>query len=180
MKKPDRITAVFGAIVLTAVVAVGAFSASAAGGDQTDPLVTLSYLTQVVTPQLLEKVDEQVAANEQALTDKLNTAIDEYSKEMEQALGQGAGGSASVYAVVSLSAGQTLSPAAGSELLLRSGTAKVSAGTAPVLMDATAGSSLELGGSLTANHLYVAPLDGVKLSVSSAAVFLVRGTYTVA
>lgn len=179
MKKPDRITAVFGAIVLTAVVAVGAFSASAAGGDQSDPLVTLSYLTQVVTPKLMEKVDEQVAANEKTLTDKLNTAIDDYSKQMEQALGQGTGESAS-YVTVSLSAGQTLYPAAGSELLLRSGGAKVSAGTSPVLLDATAGSSLEIGGALKTNHLYVAPLDGVKLTASSAAVFLVRGAYTVA
>lgn len=178
MKRPDRITAIFGAIVLTAVLVVGAFSASAAGGDKGDPLVTLSYLTQVVTPELLEKVDEQVKANEQALTDKLDAAIDDYAKQMEQALGQGTGASAS-YAPVSLSAGQTLYPAAGSELLLRSGEAKVSAGTSPVLLDATAGSSLEIGGSLTVNHLYVAPLDGVKISASSAAVFLVRGGYTV-
>lgn len=178
MKRPDRITAIFGAIVLTAVVVVGAFSASAAGGDQNDPLVTLSYLTQVVTPELLEKVDEQVEANEQALSDKLDAAIDEYSKKMEQALAQGSGSAS--YIPVSLSAGQTLSPAAGSELLLRSGGATVSAGTSPVLLDATAGSSLEIGGSLTANHLYVAALDGVKLSVSSAAVFLVRGPYTIA
>ena len=179
MKKPDRITAAFGAIVLTAVVVVGAFSASAAGGDQNDPLVTLSYLTQVVTPQLLEKVDEQVAANEKVLTDKLNKAIDDYSKQMEQVLGQGTGESAS-YVPVSLSSGQTLYPAAGCELLLRSGGAKVSAGTSPVLLDTTAGSSLEIGGGLKTNHLYVVPLDGAKISVSSAAVFLVRGSYTVA
>ena len=179
MKKPDRITAAFGAIVLTAVVVVGAFSASAAGGDQSDPLVTLSYLTQVVTPELMEKVDEQVAANEQALTDKINTAIDEYSKQMEQALGQGTGGSAA-YVSVTLSAGQALYPAAGSELLLRSGGAKVSAGTPPVLLDTTGGSSLDIGGALKANHLYVAPLDGVKLTASSATVFLVRGAYTIA
>ena len=179
MKRPDRITAAFGAIVLTAVVVVGAFSASAAGGDQNDPLVTLSYLTQVVTPELLEKVDEQVEANEKALTDKLDAAIDDYSRQMEQVLAQGTGESAS-YVSVSLSAGQTLQPAAGSELLLRSGGAKVSAGNSPVLLDAMASSSLEIGGALQTNHLYVAPLDGVRISVSSAAVFLVRGAYTVA
>lgn len=179
MKKPDRITAAFGAIVLTAVVVVGAFSASAAGGDQDDPLVTLSYLTQVVTPELLEKVDEQVAANEQALTDRLNTAIDQYSEEMEQALAQGAGESAS-YVSASLAAGQTLTPAAGSELLLRSGEAKVSIGSSPVLVDATDGGSLEIGGSLTANHLYVAPLAGAGITAASACVLLVRGTYTIA
>ncbi len=179
MKRPDRVTAIFGAIVLTCVVVVGAFSASAAGGDRDDPLVTLSYLTQVVTPELMKKVDEQVKDNERALTDKLDAAIDEYARQMERALGQGTGASAS-YVPVSLSAGQTLSPAAGSELLLRSGSAQIAAGASPALLDATAGSSLETGGSLAANHLYVAPLDGVRLSAPTAAVFLVRGAYTVA
>lgn len=178
MKKPDRITAVFGAVVLSAVVLVGTFSALAAGGDQSDPLVTLSYLTQVVTPALEEKVDKQVEANEQALTDKLNAAIDEYSRQMEQTLSQGTGASAA-FASVSLAPGQTLCPAAGSELLLRSGGAVVTVGSSPVLLDATAGSSLEIGGSLTQNHLYVAPLEGAGVAVESAALFLVRGAYTV-
>lgn len=178
MKRPDRITAAFGAIVLTAVVVVGAFSAAAAGGDKNDPLVTLSYLTQVVTPELLEKVNEQVEANEKALTEKLNDAIDAYSRQMEQALAQGTGESAA-YVPVTVSAGQVLQPAAGSELLLRSGGASVSAGTSPVLMDATSGSSLAVGGTLQANHLYVVPLDGARISASSAAIFLVRGGYTV-
>jgi hypothetical protein len=175
MKKPDRITAVFGAVVLTGVVLIGAYSALAAGGDQTDPLVTLSYLTQVVTPQLMEKVDEQVAANEQALTDKVNTAIDGYTKEVEQALGQGSTGSAG-YVTVSLSAGQTLSPAAGCEVLLCSGAARLSAGT---LLDTTAGSSLSVGDSLEENHLYLASQGGTGVAASSASALLVRGGYTV-
>lgn len=178
MRKPDRITAAFGAIVLTAVVAVGAFSASAAGGDQTDPLVTLSYLTQVVTPELLGKVDEQVAANEKALTDKLNAAIDEYSKQMEQVLGQGGSGSAA-YVSVSLPAGKTLCPDAGSELLLCSGSGKVAAGSTPVLLDATSGASLTVGGSLTASHLYVVSSEGAGVTAVSASVLLVRGAYTI-
>lgn len=179
MKRPDRITAVFGAIVLAAVVVVGGFSASATGGDQSDPLVTLSYLTQVVTPELMEKVEEQVAANEQALAEKLDGAINDYSEQMEQVLSQGTGES-SAYIVVSLPAGRTLQPEAGSELLLRSGGAQVSFGTAPVLLDATAGSSLEVGGALKTNHLYVAPLSSVGVTASADAVFLVRGTYSIA
>lgn len=179
MKKPDRITAAFGAIVLACVLVVGAFSVSASGGDQQDPLITLSYLTQVVTPELLKKVDEQVAANEQALTDKINTAIDTYSAEMEQALKQ-SGVQSSAFATVSLSTGQTLLPQAGSEVLLRSGSAAVSAGAAPILLDATAGTSLEIGGALSANHLYVVPLESAGITAASDSVLLVRGAYTVA
>jgi hypothetical protein len=175
MKKPDRITAAFGALVLACVVLIGAYSALAAGGDQTDPLVTLSYLTQVVTPQLLEKVDQQVAANEKTLTDQVNTAIDGYTQQVEQALAQSGGGRGS-YVSVSLSAGQTLSPAAGCEILLCSGAVKLSAGT---LLDTTAGSSLSAGGSLGANHLYVATQAGAGVAASSGSALLVRGGYTV-
>ena len=171
--------AIIGTIVLTAVVVKGGFSASAAGGDREDPLVTLSYLTEVVTPELLDQVDKQVEANEQALLDKLNDAIDDYTRQMEQALSQSGGVSGS-FTAVSVAAGETLQPAAGSELLLRSGSAVISAGSSPALLDATSGAALETGGSLAANHLYVAALDRTGITASSAAVFLVRGAYTVA
>ena len=178
--KKDRITAAFGAIVLACVMVVGAFSASAAGGDQQDPLITLSYLTQVVKPELLEKVDKQVAANEQALNEKIDAAIENYSKEMEQALSQEDVESSAFYAVW-LDAGQTMIPAAGSELLLRMGGAKVSAGTSPVLLDATSGGSLEIGGALQMNHLYVAPLEAVGITADETGVLLLmRGTFTLA
>ena len=89
--RTNRFAVGFGAIVLACVCVVGGLSAAATGGDQNDPLVTLSYLTQVVTPELMQKVDEQVAANEQALAGKLDEAINEYSEEMKQVLSQGGG-----------------------------------------------------------------------------------------
>lgn len=178
MKKMNRITVGFGAIVLVCIVVVGGFSASATGGDQSDPLITLSYLTQVVKPELMEKVDEQVAANEQALTDKLDAAIDDYSEQMKQVLSQGTGES-SAFTIVSLAAGQTIMPEAGGELLLRSGNAKVISGSSPVMLDSTAGSSLENGGAMKTNHLYVVPLAGAGITASSACVLMVRGMYAV-
>ena len=177
-KRPDRIAAAFGAIVLASVTLVGAFSASATGGEQTDPLITLGYLTQVVTPELMAKVDEQVAANEQALLDKVDAAIEGYASEMEQALGGSVGGSAA-YVAVTLTAENLFCPEAGSEVLLRSGTAKVAAGTAPVLLNATSGAAVSIGGALQANHLYVVPLEGAVISASTDCTLLVRGNYTV-
>lgn len=178
MKRPNRITAVFGAIVLASVALVGAFSASATGGDQTDPLITLSYLTQVVTPELLNKVDEQVAANEQALIDKVDAAIAEYSAEMEQTLGGTGGGSAS-YTLVTLASDELLCPGAGSEILLRTGTAKAVSGKVPLMLDSTSGSTMGIGGTLQANHLYVVPLEGTVISASTECTLLVRGSYVV-
>lgn len=178
MKRPDRITAVFGAIVLASVTLVGAFSASATGGDQSDPLITLSYLTQVITPELMNKVDEQVAANEQALIGKVDAAIADYSAKMEQALGGPGGGSAS-YTLVTLTPDALLCPGAGSEVILRSGTAKAVSGSAPLMLDSTSGGTMSIGGTLQANHLYVVPLEGTVVSASTECTLLVRGSYVV-
>ena len=46
----------------------------AAGGDESDPLVTLSYLTQTVTPNILKQVDEQAVLDTLGLAGNLETA----------------------------------------------------------------------------------------------------------
>ena len=178
MKRSNRIAAAFGVIILASVALIGAFSASATGGDQTDPLITLSYLTQVVKPELLGKVDEKVAANEQTLLEKVNAAIDDYSKEMEAALG-GTGGNGAMYTAVTLSKGALLCPNAGVEILVRTGTAKVLAGANPVVHNATSGAGVSIGGELQANNLYVVPLEGAVICATSDCTLLVRGGFVV-
>ena len=179
MKYSKQKAAILAGVVLAGVVITGGFSAAAAGGSEDDPLVTLSYLTQVVTPQLMDEVDKQVAANEQALLDELNAAIDTYEQQMQAALGQG-GGSAtgSSFAVVTAQAGQVLTPGIGCELLLRTEGATVSAAESPALLDTTAGGSLESGGALTTNHLYLTPGDGRSVTFTTDGSFLIRGSYT--
>ena len=79
-----------------------------------------------------------------------------------------------------LSAGQTLSGEAGCELLLRSGSAVCVADSAgvPGMVDATSGGSVNGGGALQVNHLYLMPAPaGVR--ASSEAAVLVRGGYSV-
>lgn len=178
MKRQNRIAAAFGAIVLASVTLIGAFSVSATGGDQADPLITLSYLTQVIKPELLSKVDEQVAANEQALVSKVDAAISDYSKKMEEALG-GTNGEEAVYTVIELSKDELLCPVTGGEILLRAGSASVLAGSVPVLHDATTGAAVGIGGTLQLNHLYVIPLEGAVISATTDCTLLVRGEYVV-
>lgn len=179
MKKTNRVTAAFGAVILVCTIGVGALSALAAGGDEDDPLVTLSYLTEVVTPELLDKVDEQVAANEEALTERLDKAIASYAGQLEESMGQGTVVESASFVVVPLNAGETLFPEAGSELLLRSGQASVTTGLSPALLNGTDGSVLEVNGTLTANHLYVVPLESAAITASASCVLLVRGDYTI-
>ena len=93
----------------------------AAGGDESDPLVTLSYLTQTVTPNILKQVDEQAAKRQSELLAQLNTAIADYKMAVEG--GGASGGTSASYSVVTLTSGQTLAMGVGCEVMLRVGTA---------------------------------------------------------
>lgn len=177
MKRQNRIAAGFAAVVLASVALVGAFSVSATGGGQTDPLITLSYLTQVVKPELLAKVDQAVAENEEALLGKVETAIEAYSSEMEKLAGDGAGGAD--YSAVTLPAGSLLCPYVGTEILLRTGSAKILAGGTPVMHNATTGVTLSIGQSLQVNNLYVVPMEGGVISAVTECTLLIRGSYTI-
>ncbi|MBD5148816.1 MAG: hypothetical protein HDT18_00215, partial [Oscillibacter sp.] len=89
--------------------------------------------------------------------------------------GQPGGGA---YTAVTLSAGQTLHGEAGCEVLLRSGTARCAASSAPGLVDTTSGSAISSGAQLQANHLYLMT-DSRAVTASDSAVLLVRGGYAI-
>ncbi len=149
--------------VLMALAGLTVIAATAAGGagSKSDPLVSLSYLTDTFTGQILDKVDERIAAR---------------NAKLAQELGTGPAGAA--YSTVTLTAGQTLSGGAGCEVLLRSGTARCTASPAPGLADITAGGNIDGGASLQLNHLYLMT-DSRSVTSSDGALLLVRGSYTI-
>ena len=166
------------ALAVGIVCLVGA--AAAAGGSSQDPLVTLSYLQQVVLPDVLEQTDQKVEDKAAELETALDGAIDDHSAQMEQALaGSGGTGSAN-YAVVTLSAGQVLEMDIGCEVMLRVGSASCDSPSSPGLIDSTGGTTLNDGGSLAVNHLYMATIEGRSVTADSDTVkVLVRGGYTI-
>ena len=135
-----------------------AHTASGGAGSQSDPLVTLSYLTGTFTGQVMERVDQLIAQRD----------------------GQPGGGQAlsGLYTAVTLSAGQTLRGEAGCEVLLRSGGASCAASGAPGLVDTTSGNTISGGAQLQANHLYLMT-DSRAVTASDRAVLLVRGGYAI-
>ena len=133
---------------LVTLTLVGVAFAAGQQGSQSDPLVTLSYLTQKATPSILSQVDSKLTARETELKKQL-------------------------------SAGQTITGGAACEFLLRSGTATCVSDTSPGLVDMTAGTTLAGGGALTANHLYLATIEGRGVKASTAVTLLVRGTYSI-
>lgn len=153
---------------ILAVTVLTAFAAMAAGGagSQDDPLVTLSYLTDTFTGQVMDKVDGLLAQRNAAL-----------SKELADKLARPDAGGAS-YAVVTLAAGQTLYGEAGCEVLLRSGSARCAGEGSTGLVDTTSGGSLGASSALEANHLYLMP-DSRSVTAAEDAVLLARGAYSV-
>lgn len=155
------------AFVLVAVVfaAVGAYAATTLG-SQNDPLVTLSYLNERLYPDLLAKISDEA---------------DQAAEKVLQEINNGSGSGTETYAVVTLYRGQKLVGEVGCELLLRIGTASVSAVDSPGLVDLTDAKSLNDGASLTANHLYMVTIAGGGIKATSDTVkVVVRGGYTIA
>lgn len=179
MKTKRSKTTAVAALCLAGLCVVGAATAAAADpGSQGDPIVTLSYLNQTVTPSLMNKVDKAVSANEKALVDKLNAAIDSYTKQMDAALQNGGTGSAA-YSVVSLSSGQTMKLEVGCEVMLRAGSASCVSSSSPGLIDTTGGTTLDGGKALVKNHLYMATISDRSIKANGAVKVLVRGGYSI-
>lgn len=153
--------------VLLAAAGLTAAGAMAAGGagSQSDPLVTLSYLTETFTGQMMEKVDALIVQRNAQLA-------------LEPGESPALPGESAAYAAVTLAAGQTLFGDAGCEVLLRSGAAACAASSSPGLVDATAGSSLDGGAALQTNHLYLMT-DSRAVTTASGATLLVRGSYLI-
>ena len=178
MKKPNkRWTIRLGALALTAAL-LGTGAALAAGGDQNDPLVTLSYLNQTAIPQIVKQVEEKTALRQQELERSFAQLLEQYGQTGTP--GGTPNGSGVGYTLVTMTNGQTMSLDVGCEVLLRVGTATVRSDGSPALIDLTSGGTVNSGASLTKNHLYMSTIEGRSLNAGANTVkLLVRGGYSV-
>ena len=150
--KKKRIIAVLVIAVLT--LAGGMAYAFSGYGTQDDPLITKSYLDSILTEQIMAQAQEKLDAAESSR--------------------QGA------FTVLTLTNGQTVTCEPGCEIMLRIGSAMAHGADSPVLVDTTSASSLEDGGALERNHLYMATITGNGITAASATVkVLICGSYTV-
>ena len=185
--------------VLVAVLMIAGLGAIAAEyGSQSDPLVTLSYIEQVLLPQSKKEVDEMVADTledyEDTLTDQTkdvekyidkklrsfavgdvdNELVEEIAAVIAAQLNTGTAANAP-WAVVEVPAGHTVVCEMGVQAILRSG----QAGCTGSLVDLSNGETLLSGSALTANHLYAADGQGKSLFTSQGCTLLISGGYTV-
>lgn len=157
MKKKIQFLAFF-AVVALVFTAAGAYAASNYG-SQSDPLITMSYLTKTLQPAMESEFDS-------AVTNAMTQLEQQFESEISGA-----------FKTVTVESGKTMSCNAGCEVLFRSGSAKAVGSNG--MLDVTAGKSVGNGGNMTQNHLYMAPESGSGFQTSNAVTVLVRGTYTI-
>ena len=154
------------ALMLVSCLAMSGVSLAVEPGSASDPLVTLSYLNDIFLGQIMTKVDQKIAAR---------------NSQLLQQSGGTSGVSGAEFTVVTLSAGQVLTGDIGCEVMLRVGTASCVSPSSPGLIDETTAGTLNNGGALSANHLYMMTIEGRGVKASSGTTkLLVRGSYTVA
>lgn len=168
-------------VLLAGVCLLAGVALAAGEGTKEDPLITLSYLDQTAMPAILEQVDERAGTYEQQLVDKLDEAIRDYSARMEEAVSRHQSQhNNATYAVVTLTRGQQMKMDVGCEVMLRIGTAQCVSPSSPGLIDTTTGQSINNGGNLEVNHLYMATIvDRAIKATANTTKVLVRGGYSI-
>ena len=164
MRKRNLVLIVAAAFVVGILGGIGAYAATSYG-TSSDPLVTLSYLNDKLKPDILTQMETDI-----------NTAVQELEDAVDDAISQGGVPVAESYKFVTLAAGQSLTGYAGTEIMLRSGSA-ASQSLASALCDSSGGNAFA-GGALTQNHMYIVVADSCVVGADSAAGLLVRGGYS--
>ena len=163
MKKNRWVLRMMVLLVISGVMSM-TVSLAAEAGTSGDPLVTLSYLNGTFLDNLLAKVDQKI--------DQRNSQL---------GLSGSSASSSATFSVVTLSSGQTLTGDIGCEVMLRVGSATCVSPSSPGLIDESAATTLNNGGALVTNHLYMMTIEGRGVKAGSGtAKLLVRGGYTIA
>ncbi len=140
-------------LLCVAILCIPALAADPGSSD--DPLVSLSYVNDVLIPQFKSYVD---------------AAIDEqYSKDMDTS-----------FNVVNVSKGQMILGAKRCQMILRMGDASVVATQKGGIADVTDGVDLANGVKVPSNHLLIVPLDdGRGVMMKTDGILMISGSYTV-
>lgn len=190
--------------MLVAVLMIAGLGAIAAEyGSQSDPLVTLSYIEQVLLPKSQKEVDETVSKAMEDFEDTIsagNKSIQSYIDKKLRSFASGdvddelidaiaaavleqsgdsiTAGEAS-WAVVQVPAGSTVVCEVGVQAILRVGQATCVAAGSPGLIDLSNGEVLANGGALAANHLYAVSVQGRGIYTAQGCTLLIAGSYTI-
>ncbi len=158
-------------MIIAAVLActlASAIMAVAAPGDDSDPLVTLSYITDVLLPDIDSRIDK-----------KVSTSVNEAVSGLDVSTPSGETASES-FTLVNIKPGYKIIGAEGTEFVLRAGKGSIVATSQGGVADLTSGSDLANGLDAPLNHHLLIPRsDSRGMTFTTDAIVLVKGTYTV-
>lgn len=178
MSKKKKLLIALGVIIAVIFISGVSILAATTLGTSSDPLVTLSYLTSKLKPQIMNDVNSSVSAAEASLSAQLDAQVNDFKTDIDAKL-SGSASQAVGFTLITLAKDQTVSCSVGTEILLRTGTAAAS-GSGAALVDSTNGVTLASGGALTANHMYMVTIQGNGLKATASSVkLLIRGTYLI-
>ncbi len=142
-------------IILCLALCFSAVLAEPGGND--DPLISKSYIENVLMPSIKQYVESRIA--------EVNSGA--------------SSGKAETFKVVEVKKGQQLICSAGTELILRMGTATIIATEKGGIADTTAGFDLANNAPMPANHLLIVPVaDGRGIKATVDVLVMVKGGYT--
>lgn len=149
--------------VLSFAMALCIAPASAEPGSADDPLITLSYVEDVLIPQMKGYVDSSVAG--------IGASSAPQSVTVE-------GGS--YYNIVNVSKGQTIIGDRSCQMILRMGSGTIVATEKGGIADVTLGYDLPNGTAAPSNHLLIIPVDdGRGIKMTSDGIIMICGSYSV-
>ncbi len=143
--------------------------ASAAGGDASDPLVSLEYLLGVFRPEAEQGISEKIDAAGNSAYETAASSWRAAAAAVEARVGTE---TASVWTEARLKRGDLLSGVTGTQVILLAGSVEAQIVSGAVV-DVTDGTELASGASLQVRHRYLAAEDAsVLFSVSSRTAIL--------
>ena len=195
------------ALLLVVLMTTCYLAIAAEYGSQDDPLVTLSYINDVLAPEAEAKIeeifnqkadefdsliDQRLASIQSEIDSQLAAAggtdtpsdalIEAVTAAVLEQLGDSTTTGGTVtnnWTVIRMTSGQTLTAEVGCEMLLRFGSAQCVASGSPGLINLSSGTDLANGGNLSTNNLYIVTIQGRGIQATSDATLLINGTYTI-
>lgn len=160
LPKRTKVVLIF-TLIMMAVSAIVAF---AAPGDSSDPLITLSYITETLVPEIDAKIDQEVIK-------KVDEAMDNHHSNE--------GGSSS-FVLVNVKANQKIIGDEGTEFVVRAGEGTILATQNGGVADLTSGVDLPSGTAIPLNHHLLSPRDDSRgLHFTTSGIVMIKGKYSV-
>lgn len=145
-------------LVALCVMIMGLAVSYAQPGDENDPVITLSYITEKVIPEIYEYIDSKISKT------NTNVTVSDEAK----------------FAVAEVPEGKKIICDDSCEIILRSGKAKVIATEKGGLADTTSGVDLANGTEAPKNHLLIVPVDdGRGLETETDCILMIKGYYSI-